>query len=144
MSYASEASCARTTTRPPATASGSPAARSTSRSRPIRPTGFDATDKDGTRYEIKSLRHNPDGKAPQFSDIRNLNDGHFDVLVAITFRDDFSVESAYILTREHVTALARFKKHTNAHILLNDKRLRDTPGVHDVTPAFTRAQMSGN
>lgn len=103
-------------------------------------TGHDATDPAGNRYEIKSLRHNHLGKAPQFSAVRKIEEGHFDFLVALIFRADFSVELARILTRTQFQELAFRHNHMNAHVLLNDRKFRDSTAIRDVTARFQESQ----
>jgi hypothetical protein len=105
--------------------------------------GFDGIRvSDGKRFEVKTARHNPSGKAPQFSAVRKLDAERFDFLVAIVLRADFSVESARVLTRDQFRALARFDQHTNSHVLHNDAKLRETHGIEDVTPQFQQAQKT--
>ena len=80
-------------------------------------SGCDAVGPDGTRYEIKSRRLATGSRANRFSAIRNLEANHFDVLVAVLFRDDFAVERAVCLPREAVERLSFWQRHVNGWIL---------------------------
>src|SRR5664280_1734250 len=47
--------------------------------------GFDSTDKNGVKYEIKARRVTPENPSRQLSAIRNLDGKHFDFLVAVVY-----------------------------------------------------------
>lgn len=51
--------------------------------------GFDATDDEGVRYEIKARRITPDNPSRQPSAIRDLKGNHFDSLVAVVYDKSF-------------------------------------------------------
>jgi hypothetical protein len=81
-------------------------------------TGFDATDSNGLRYEIKGRRITRTSKATMLSAIRGLEKKHFDVLVAVVFNEDYTVHRAVMIPHKTVERIARFRKHVNAHILM--------------------------
>lgn len=106
-------------------------------------SGYDATDSRGRRYEIKAVRHNARGKAPQFSAFRNLGNRNFDLFVAVVFANDFAIERALVVPYKVVKAtVGKYRKHTNSHVLLNGPRLWDAPGVMDITRKFRSAHKS--
>jgi hypothetical protein len=47
--------------------------------------GFDATDGDGKRYQIKGRRIAGFNKSRQLSALRNISEGHFDFLAGVLF-----------------------------------------------------------
>ena len=91
--------------------------------------GYDATDAKGVRYQIKARRVTPDNKSRQLSAIRNLESADFDVLIGVLFDADFSVTGAYQVPHAVIGEYAKYRSHTNAHIvhlrggLLNDDRV---------------------
>ncbi len=89
--------------------------------------GFDAVDGEGLRYQIKSRRITGHNQSRQLSVIRNLDDKPFDVLVAILFNSDFSVNTILKIPRDIIKEYSRFSKHQNGHILvLRDKIIGDS------------------
>ena len=93
--------------------------------------GYDARDKKGVRYQIKSRRVHPNNNSRQLGVIRDLNKKQFDYLIGIVFDNDFDVKGAYIIPHGIIKEYARFSKHQNGHILqlkgaiLDDKRTKD-------------------
>jgi hypothetical protein len=81
-------------------------------------TGFDATDSSGLRYEIKARRITTTSKATMLSAIRGLENKHFDLLIAVVFNEDYTVNRAVMIPHKTVEKIARFRKHVNAHILM--------------------------
>jgi len=61
--------------------------------------GFDATDTNGRKYEIKARRETKQSKPTRLSAIRDLEGNHFHYLVAVLFTEDFSVKRAAIISR---------------------------------------------
>ncbi|MDA8563895.1 hypothetical protein N9L06_05530 [Mariniblastus sp.] len=78
--------------------------------------GFDATDSAGLRYQIKGRRSAD--RNVQFSAIRNLDQQHFDFVIAVAFNPDYTIRFAVKLTPAFVRQLARYQQHVNAHILI--------------------------
>ena len=56
--------------------------------------GYDATDSTGKKYEIKSRRKSIRSNPTRFSAICDLQNRHFDLLVAVLFSQDFTVMRA--------------------------------------------------
>lgn len=103
-------------------------------------SGCDAVGPDGIRYEIKSRRLATGSKANRFSAIRNLEASHFDVLVAVLFRDDFAVERAVCLPREAVERLSFWQRHVNGWILPVHESVWNDPAVTDITHLMRKTQ----
>lgn len=96
--------------------------------------GYDATDADGIRYQIKGRRITPENQSRQLSAIRNLAEKDFDFLAAVVFDEHYSIIDAVIVPHVLVGEYASYRKHVNAHVLhlrgaiLNDSRIKDFRG----------------
>lgn len=95
--------------------------------------GYDATDAKGVRYQIKARRVTPDNKSRQLSAIRNLDAADFDVLIGVLFDSDFNVTGAYQVPHAIVGQYAKYRSHTNAHILHLQGSLLSDPEVAELT-----------
>lgn len=103
-------------------------------------SGYDATNKKGERFQIKSRRLDPTNKSRQLSVIRNLSAGEFDYLIGILFDRDFTVKEAYRIPRRIIAKYAQFSEHQNGHILqLRGAVLKDQ-AVEDLTPIFSKGR----
>lgn len=93
---------------------------------------FDATGKDGMRYQIKGrrLHRHRRSKSRQLSAIRDL-DG-FDILAAVLFDDDYRVTQAALIPATVVRDRSTYNEHTNSHRFLLVDGIWDTLGVIDV------------
>lgn len=93
--------------------------------------GYDATGKDGVRYQIKARRVTPDNRSRQLSAIRKLDEADFDRLIGVIFNAEFEVTDAYEIPHEVIAEYSRYRSHTNAHVvhlqgsLLSDPRVKD-------------------
>jgi hypothetical protein len=103
--------------------------------------GYDATDQDGRRYEIKGRRPTVENKSRQLSMVRELDKKHFDFLVGIIFHVNFIVFKACIIPYEVVMQKAKYRKHSNAWIFQLKDEVWKIPGVRDVTHEIKEAQM---
>lgn len=102
--------------------------------------GYDATDRTGQKYEIKSRRYNAGSKPTHFSALRDLETQHFDILVAVLFSQDFSVQRGVFLPYATVRKVAFRQEHVNGWILSIRDSLWSADGVVDVTEALRKAQ----
>jgi len=93
--------------------------------------GFDATGKDGTRYQIKGRRLHQRNKSRQLSAIRDL-DG-FDVLAAVLLDDDYRVTRAALIPAAVVDERSTYVKHTNSHRFMLQDDVWGDADVSDVT-----------
>lgn len=92
---------------------------------------FDATDQDGTRYQIKGRRVHRRNSSRQLSAIRSL-DG-FDVLAAVLFDNDYGIMRAALIPASVVRAHMKYIEHTNSQKLLLRNQILALDGVCDVT-----------
>ena len=92
--------------------------------------GFDATDADGVRYQIKGRRD--EATSVQFSAIRNLDRQDFDMVVAVAFNGDYSVRLAVVIPHDIVPEFARYQQHTNAHNLVLTDSVLHHDGIVDI------------
>jgi len=95
--------------------------------------GHDAAGPDGTRYEIKSRRENPDRKATLSSPIRDLEGEHFDQLIIVLFAEDYTVKKAVELPRSAVDQIGRFVKHVNGWVIPLRENVWCNPHARDIT-----------
>ncbi len=100
--------------------------------------GFDAIGINGSKYEIKSRRTTSKSSPTRFSAIRNIEEHHFDFLIAIIFESDFKVKLAMQLPYELVLRKARYQKHTNAWILPVRESSWNDSSVIDLTDKFIK------
>ncbi len=101
--------------------------------------GFDATGKDGTRYQIKGRRIHRRNKSRQLSAIRDLPGRHFDILAAVLFDDDFRIMRAALIPFEVIERRATYVAHTNSNRVMLQDDLWNEPGVRDVTDEIRKA-----
>lgn len=95
--------------------------------------GYDATDADGVRYQIKARRIMGRGSSRELSAIRDIKDGHFDVLAGLLFDSEFKVQRAALIPISCVIERSSFSAHTkSSKFMLRDEVWR-LPEVRDVT-----------
>jgi len=95
--------------------------------------GYNATDDQDLKYEIKSrrlTRHNP---SRLLSAIRECEAAHFDFLAGVLFNEDFSLYKACVIPHRVVLRQAIFRKHVNAHLLDLEDAIWSHEGVVDIT-----------
>ena len=94
---------------------------------------YDATDLQGTRYQIKGRRS--EANSVQFSPIRKLEDHGFDFVIAVIFNTDYSVRLAVKISYDTVPTLARYQAHINGYIpILTSKVVEvEQDGVVDIS-----------
>lgn len=93
--------------------------------------GYDATDAEGTRFQIKGRRLHQHNTSRQLSAIRDL--AGFDVLAGVLFGAEFGVARAALIPSSVVRDRSTFTKHTNSHRFLLRDDIWDAAGVKDVT-----------
>lgn len=79
--------------------------------------GYDATDADEFRYQIKGRRLSPTHRSTQLGVIRDLNRREFDWLIAVLFDADWRVKCAVKIPHAVIDRLAKHRKHLNGHVL---------------------------
>lgn len=95
--------------------------------------GFDATDKRGQRYQVKSRRAGRDGLSTQLGVIRDEELKKFDRLIVVFFEHDFTVRAAYLAPHRLVKKYGRYSKHQRGHILTWRGPITGDAAVEDVT-----------
>lgn len=95
--------------------------------------GFDATDSQGLRYQIKGRRVTPENKSTQLGVIRNLDGKDFDFLVAVIFDANWQVRYAAKIPHQTVPLLATYRPHVNGHTMYLRPAVFDNPNVEDVS-----------
>ena len=94
--------------------------------------GFDATDKNGSRIQIKARRIVGRGSR-QLGAIRNLRNAPFDKLAAVLFAKNLDVVRAAIIPLDTVKSLSMHDAHTNSYKFRLEDNVWDISGVEDVT-----------
>lgn len=106
-------------------------------------TGYDATDAEGGRYEVKARRLSATNRSCQTSALRGLEKQHFDYLIGVIFDPQFVVVRACRVSWAVVNEAAVFKKHVRGHVLHLNQVFWTRTGVEDVTEALRAAQLEG-
>jgi hypothetical protein len=106
--------------------------------------GFDATDSNGVRYQIKGRRLHPNNPSRQLGVIRNLKRNEFDFLVAVLFNRDFSLLEAWKISREQVERYARFSSYQNGHILMLEGAVLTAEGTQSIVGEIKGAMNNQN
>lgn len=84
---------------------------------PSSAAGYDATDEDGIRYQIKGRNVRPEDKSFQLGVIRNLEGKEFDFLVAVIFETTWGVRYAAKIARKNIHKFGQHNEHQNGHIV---------------------------
>ncbi|MGR3640094.1 hypothetical protein [Alterinioella nitratireducens] len=103
--------------------------------------GYDATDAEGIRYQVKGRRLHQLNTSRQLSAIRDL-DG-FDVLAGVLFDATFVVSRAALIPSEVVRDHSKFTQHTNSHRFLLRDDIWNADGVVDVTSNLQSVASAG-
>ena len=69
----------------------------------------------------------------QLGAIRNLEGNTFDFLIGIIFNQDFTVSYAAQIRHKNIQKYAKYRTHTNAHIMQLRKTILDDKEVVDIT-----------
>jgi hypothetical protein len=104
--------------------------------------GFDATDANGQRIEIKARRLSHPTASRQASAIRNINEQHFDRLFGIVFSQTYEVLLAVDVPHAVVVSRARHNPHTNSAIFFLRDDLREVAGVVDRSSELKKGAQS--
>jgi hypothetical protein len=104
-------------------------------------SGFDAIDKDGIRYQIKSRRITEENKSTQLSAIRNLDRKDFDFLIVVLFDREFQISRAIQLPHSTVEKHAKYRDHVNGHILHVRSTLLADSTVVDITNILKKVEV---
>lgn len=103
--------------------------------------GYDAISRDDIRYQVKSRRLTARNRSRQLGFFRGfqMSDDPFDLLVAVLFNADFTIQRAALVpvstVREHVARV----DYVNAWRLILRDSVWSIPGVEDVTARLRAA-----
>ena len=98
--------------------------------------GFDATDTNHVRYQIKARRVHKYNASTQLSPIRNLAGNDFDVLIAVVFDSAWNIRVAASFTHKAVQELAVYRQHVNGHVMHVRRSMFSVPGAQEITDAL--------
>ena len=104
--------------------------------------GYDAEAEDGTRYQIMGRRVHRRNQSRQLSAIRNLADGHFQVLAAVLFDDCFTVKRAALVPRPIIEKEATY--YTNSYRFMLHDGVWSISEVTDATRRIKGAERTRN
>lgn len=102
---------------------------------PTSTSGYDASDDEGLRYQIKFRRLASAGDTRQLNAIKGLEQRKFDFLIGVLFNADMTIFRAALIPYAAVTRIA----DQNKIVMLNNKAW-DIDGVIDVTDKLKTAQ----
>lgn len=95
--------------------------------------GYDAVDENNIRYQIKARQICNTNKSRQLSVIRNLEDEHFDYLIAVIFNKNYTLNYAAKIPHRIISKYARFNSHQNGHILILKGAVLEDKAISDIT-----------
>lgn len=98
--------------------------------------GYDATDTNNVRYQIKGRRLHQRNTSRQLSAIRDLEG--FDVLAGVLFDENFGIQRAAIIPSSVVQSRSNYTSHTNSYRFLLRDDIWGAEGVQDVTDDLRR------
>jgi hypothetical protein len=94
--------------------------------------GYDATDGNGIRIQIKARRL-IGGGSRQIGSIRNLKQSPFDKLAAVLFAKNLEIVRAAIIPLSVVEEISVHDSHTNSFRFMLEDAVWSIPDVQDVT-----------
>ena len=101
--------------------------------------GYDATDQQRVRYQIKARRLTPHNRSRQLSAIRRLPEAMFDSLAAVLVNERYEVTRAILLPHYRVAELAKRVEQTNSWRFMLEEGVWQAEGARDVTSELQRA-----
>jgi len=104
--------------------------------------GFDASDCDGARYQIKGRRLTRHSSFRQLGVLRDLDARPFDFLVGILFSEDFQVLKACLLPIEQVRANSEYIEHTNSWRFILRDNIWALPETKDISSLLAAVQKN--
>lgn len=102
--------------------------------------GFDATDSNGVRYQIKGRRITRYRSSCQLGLLRELDDKPFDFLVGILFREDFQVLKACLLPIDQVHTHSKYIARSNSWRFILRDSVWSLPGAIDISAKLAAVQ----
>ncbi|HAO81684.1 MAG TPA: hypothetical protein DDW92_02115 [Candidatus Veblenbacteria bacterium] len=97
------------------------------KSAPPSTKSYDAKDKRGNKYQIKSRRLTVENKTQLLGVIRGLGKADFKFLIVVIFNEDYSVRYYYKMPKKVIKQYAKFSKHQNGHILNMRGQVKNDP-----------------
>ena len=104
--------------------------------------GYDATDAQGRKIEIKARRLTAENASRQLSAIRGIDLKKFDFVAGILFEANFTVRRGALIPHAVVKAQGKDQKHTNSWRFLLVDSVWNLEGVEDITARLKAAQTT--
>ena len=79
--------------------------------------GYDATDGEGRKYQIKGRRITRHNSSRQLGVIRNLDDNLFDFLIAVVFDEAFNLGEIWKIPHSIIKRYGRWSVQQNGYVL---------------------------
>lgn len=102
--------------------------------------GYDATDAEGRKFEIKARRIVAENGSRQLSAIRAIERQRFDFLAAVLFDREFAITRAALIPFAIVKAHSKLSAHTNSWRFILREGVWSLPGVEDITDRLRAAE----
>ena len=102
--------------------------------------GYDATDAQGRKFEIKSRRITTENASRQLSAIRAIERQRFDFLAGVLFDREFAVMRAALIPFAVVKQHGKLSAHTNSWRFILRESVWTLPGVDDITDRLKAAE----
>ena len=93
--------------------------------------GYDATDDEGNRYQIKGRRE--ESSSVIFGSLRGYEERDFDYLILVVFNYDFQVTWAVKVPYELVLLISNWNKRIGSWIPTRNQKTMATKGIEDIS-----------
>ena len=78
--------------------------------------GYDATDKNNRKYQIKGRRITRHNKSRQLGVIRNIDEKLFDYLIAVIFNEDFTIKEIWQIPHKFTRDNSRYSVQQHGQV----------------------------
>ena len=104
-------------------------------------SGYDATDDNNVKYQIKCRKNTPTNKSRELSAFRNLNKKSFDKLAAVILDENFRVIKAALVPYNIILEKAKHSPHVNGGRFILRDSIWDMATVEDVTEKLKSKEL---
>ncbi len=84
---------------------------------PSNTKSYDALDRLGKKYQIKSRRLTIENKTQLFGVIRDVKKANFDFVLGVIFDEDFTLKEVWKIPRSAIIRHAKYSHHQRGHII---------------------------
>jgi len=101
--------------------------------------GYDATDAEGNRIQIKGRRITAYNSSTQLSALRDLGTDSFDFLIVILFNAAYRATAAYRFTIASCREVGQYVPRTNSHTVFANRTMISHSDTIDITSKIVAA-----